>query len=632
MITGMTACGKKADEEGEKKEKEPVQVERDSLIIGHSNFGYEFSPFKPDLQSDQDVVDMTQVYLMTTDREGKIVKNGIDGAERKYNGAKYEYYGPAKLDWSVDEKTNTTTYEIELREDITFSDGEPVTADDVIFTYYVLLDPSYNGSWTLNSYNIVGLDDYQKGARDDDGNRVRNIEGIKRIDDYTVTVTTEGYDASAVYQIFGVPIAPMHYYGNSEKYDYDNNKFGFTKGNIKEIVDPLKAPLGAGPYVYKKHEDGTITFAANDNYYLGEPNVKKVIFKEMEAENFVSAIENGEIDAGEFSGKESILNEVMRLNGEESLNGKWITTLTSSSMLYGYIGMNADLVNVGGKPKSKQSKNLRKALMTIFATYREVAIDEYYGEAASVIEYPILDDSWAAPKKEDKDYSEAYSKNINGNSIYNENMTKQEKYAAAEKAAKSFFSRAGYIYSDSKGKFVKAPEGASLSFTVFIPANGDGNHPCYSLLNKSRKVLDKLGIELIIKDVENDSDFWKRLEDGSLPIWCAARETTIDPDMYSNYHSNNIGEDSSNLNYYHINDKDLDKLIMSARKSEDQLYRKTIYKECMERVRDWGVELPVYQRENYAIFATNRVEAETLVKDPTMYYEWTSEIQNLKRK
>ena len=42
-----------------------------------------------------------------------------------------------------------------------FSDGEPVTADDVIFTYYTYLDPSYVGSTTLGSYNIIGVKDYQ---------------------------------------------------------------------------------------------------------------------------------------------------------------------------------------------------------------------------------------------------------------------------------------------------------------------------------------------------------------------------------------------------------------------------------------------------------------------------------------
>ncbi len=42
-----------------------------------------------------------------------------------------------------------------------FSDGVPVTADDIIFTYYTYLDPSYVGSTSLSSYKIIGLKEYQ---------------------------------------------------------------------------------------------------------------------------------------------------------------------------------------------------------------------------------------------------------------------------------------------------------------------------------------------------------------------------------------------------------------------------------------------------------------------------------------
>ena len=48
-----------------------------------------------------------------------------------------------------------------------FSDGEPVTADDIIFTYYTYLDPSYVGSTTLSSYDIIGLKDYQTQTTSD---------------------------------------------------------------------------------------------------------------------------------------------------------------------------------------------------------------------------------------------------------------------------------------------------------------------------------------------------------------------------------------------------------------------------------------------------------------------------------
>jgi hypothetical protein len=52
-------------------------------------------------------------------------------------------------------------------------------------------------------------------------------------------------------------------------------------------------------------------------------------------------------------------------------------------------------VNVAGETGSEASKNLRRGLATILAVYRDVAVDSYYGEAASVINYPISNTSWA---------------------------------------------------------------------------------------------------------------------------------------------------------------------------------------------------------------------------------------------
>ncbi len=79
-----------------------------------------------------------------------------------------------------------------------------------------------------------------------------------------------------------------------------------------------------------------------------------------------------------------------------------------SNLGYGYIGINADTVNVAGDPGSDASKNLRKGLATVLAAYRDVAIDSYYGEAASVINYPISNTSWAAPQPTDEGYRVAF--------------------------------------------------------------------------------------------------------------------------------------------------------------------------------------------------------------------------------
>ncbi len=90
------------------------------------------------------------------------------------------------------------------------------------------------------------------------------------------------------------------------------------------------------------------------------------------------------------------------------MDGDKIVTDTVDNLGYGYIGINAETVNVGGEPASEASRTCAKALATVIAAYREVAIDSYYGERASVINYPISNTSWAAPQKTDNaDYKVA---------------------------------------------------------------------------------------------------------------------------------------------------------------------------------------------------------------------------------
>lgn len=55
-----------------------------------------------------------------------------------------------------------------------------------------------------------------------------------------------------------------------------------------------------------------------------------------------------------------------------------------------------------GNGGDEASKDLRKAIATVIAVYRDVAVDSYYGEFANVINYPISDTSWAAPRVTDE--------------------------------------------------------------------------------------------------------------------------------------------------------------------------------------------------------------------------------------
>ena len=93
---------------------------------------------------------------------------------------------------------------------------------------------------------------------------------------------------------------------------------------------------------------------------------------------------------------------------------------------YGYVALAAGNVKVGDDPASQESKDLRKAIMTVLSAYRDEGIDSYYGETASVINYPISNTSWAAPQVTDDGYQIAYSTDVEGNAIYTADMSTEE--------------------------------------------------------------------------------------------------------------------------------------------------------------------------------------------------------------
>lgn len=752
------------------------------LVVATSTLSEKFSPFFADTAYDQDVNTLTQINMMTTDRTGGIIYNGIEGETIPYNGTDYTYYGTGDLSVNYDEEADITTYGYHMRDDLVFSDGVPVTIDDVIFNYYVFLDPAYNGSTTLNSYDIVGLQAYRTqipeasleettaaadaikaayaangadytvteadgftqeafdsyataatelwkedlqgivdyvyenyaadyaesvmgktpdeiGASDglkiafgaamwgfsvegdeptiddlytsvfaqyggdldtylsvesatgatadainsavmtkvaedagvDMSAGVPNIEGIKRIDDYTVEVQVKGFSAPAVYSILGLQIAPMHYYGDPEQYDYENNQFGHPFGDLSIAQEKIAEPMGAGPYKFVKYENRVVYYEANENYYLGAPEIKSFQYKETQATEVATAVQTGTADGGEMTGSKSNFEMLRSFNDNGEVTGNVVTTYSVANLGYGYIGMNADTMNVAGEPGSEASKNLRKGFATILAVYRDTAIDSYYGDAAAVINYPISTTSWAAPQATDEGYQVAFSVDVDGNPIYTAEMTQEEKYDAAIQAAIGFFKAAGYTFDEESGKFTEAPEGAALSYEAIIPADGVGDHPSFAILTDAKNALETIGIELKINDPADSNVLWDALDAGTQNMWCAAWGATIDPDMYQVYHSSNIvGLGGSDSNHYHIQSDELDQLIIDARQSDDQDYRKQVYKAALDEIVDWAVEIPAYQRQNIVIASTERVDIPTVTPDVTTFWGWLSEVQTMK--
>ena len=211
---------------------------------------------------------------------------------------------------------------------------------------------------------------------------------------------------------------------------------------------------------------------------------------------------------------------------------------------------------------------------------------------------------------------------VEGNPIYTDEMTDDEKFDAALQASLGYFEAAGYTVED--GKLTAAPEGAKLTYEMTIGASGSGDHPSFAILTDAKQALEKIGFTLEINDVTDANIMWDKLNAGTAEMWAAAWQATVDPDMYQIYHS-----DSVKSNYYHINDATLDQDIIDARSSADQEYRKSVYKQCLDIILDWAVEIPIYQRQNCIIYSPERLNADTFTKDVSTFYYWYKDIETM---
>jgi len=270
----------------------------------------------------------------------------------------------------------------------------------------------------------------------------------------------------------------------------------------------------------------------------------------------------------------------------------------------------------------------------VLAAYRTVAIESYYGERASVINYPISNTSWAAPQAADPGYKVAFPVDAQGKDIYTSDMNDEQKYEAALQAALTFFEAAGCKVEN--GKVVSNPEGGmdtanyAIEREALIPADGKGDHPSFMILTEASKALEKIGVHLIVTDLSDSTQLWDTIEADQADMWAAAWGATPDPDMYQIYFSGMDGKAAGGSNYmYDINDAELNQLILDARNSLDQSYRKTLYKSCLDIIVDWAVEVPVYQRQNAIIFSTQRVNMNTVTPDITTFYGWLNEVEKI---
>ncbi|WP_336789131.1 ABC transporter substrate-binding protein [Paenibacillus sp. MMO-177] len=320
--------------------KLPDQAKKrtDTIIVGLTDPSGAFTPYFQQSGYDGNVSSLLYTPLVTVDNEG-VPRPGL--AEK----------------WEV--SPDSLTYTFHLRKDLKFSDGTPLTSDDVAFTWTILNDKSYDGDSQVNTLAIKGSAAYKDGS-------ATSIEGIKVIDPQTVAVTLEKPNAAALV-LLGSDVLSKAYYGKDYK-----------QGNLDYMKQLSSKPLGTGPYKLEKFIPGQeVRFTANDNYYGEKPKTKNFIYKTSEGDTW-QYLETGEVDYATFSATTENIDKL------KSLGFVNIVPYTPSN--YGYLQLNFD-------HKPLQDKKVRQAL-TYGLDRQSIYVDANQG-AGVVANIPSSPISWA---------------------------------------------------------------------------------------------------------------------------------------------------------------------------------------------------------------------------------------------
>ena len=174
------------------------------------------------------------------------------------------------------------TFTIHLDENAVWSDGEPITSEDVVFTYLLWTSPEI-GSVGMSMEKIVGTGDdgYAKQG-------ATSIEGVVAVDENTVEITTKTEMALHSFSnIFGryILTLPEHVLGDVPRADL----LSYEWFNAPTVV--------SGPYFIKDVDlNHYVTLEANENFFLGAPKIKNLNIKVVTASQLLAGLRSGEID------------------------------------------------------------------------------------------------------------------------------------------------------------------------------------------------------------------------------------------------------------------------------------------------------------------------------------------------
>jgi peptide/nickel transport system substrate-binding protein len=430
----------------------------------------------------------------------------------------------------------------ELRKDLKWSDGSPLTADDFVFGHHMLKHPSYLQGYL--SLMIIWND-------------MLMVNKIEAIDEYTVKST---WNTPYRFINFMTPL-PRKYF--EEKYDYhlesynindpsycippsEEDSLGFESEKYKEDEAFIKKcttdelyhtqPLHAGPYRVKEWIKGEhILLEPNEHYFLGKPLMDKIQFKAMESrEDVIDSMIKSEFD---LSLHEVLFDEVDKLQG----SNEEIAIHISPSYEWNYIILNVD-------HEVFQDKRVRHAL--IYSLNREKLIKDIFKGKIEVAH------TWIQPFHAAND------------------ITKIIKYEYDKDKAMQLLDEAGWKINPVTG--IREKEGKALQITFISSVDKQLQEIMQKFLSSNWR---DIGIDVIIrKEERNDlkSILSTRNFDGPTAVfyeWYAdlymlhsseipSRENYFSRDNFSGFQNKEVDELLEKL-YYTIDHIDANNLMQT---------------------------------------------------------------------
>jgi peptide/nickel transport system substrate-binding protein len=192
------------------------------------------------------------------DRETEtVIRNMFDGlVTRTHDG---RVVPELAVSW---ETPNDTTFIFRLRQGVRFHNGDPMTADDVVFTFNRILAPD----------GVDGKPSPRQGL-------VAPLQKIEKVDEYTVRMTLANPGPAFLQLLVHTQIIPKRYY----------EQVGFAGFNEK--------PVGAGPFRFVSAKlDSEIVMERFDEYWGGPVAVRRAVFRNVpEPATRIAALRSGEL-------------------------------------------------------------------------------------------------------------------------------------------------------------------------------------------------------------------------------------------------------------------------------------------------------------------------------------------------